>query len=241
MLGMASTVPLTLSGCDDPPALVSDEKVEAMGLAAWDQIRAEVPPSGDAGLQSALARVSERILRAAGEAPGDWEVQAFASPEANAFVLPGRKIGVYEGMLRLVGSADQLAAVVGHEIGHLAANHAQERISAQVATNTGLRIIAQILNLGDVEYAEEIAAALGIGAQVGLLLPYSRSHELEADAFGLETMAAAGYEPRQAIELWRRMDQATQRRGFTFLQTHPAPVERIEAMEEILAGSRVSD
>ncbi len=235
VLGVAATVPLSLSGCDDPPALVSDEKVEAMGLQAWEQIQADLPPSRNAEMQAMLAQVSERILVAAGEAPDAWEVRAFASPEANAFVLPGRKIGVHEGMLGLVSNADQLAAIVGHEIGHLAANHAQERMSAQVATDAGLRIIAQLLNLGDVEYAAEIAAALGIGAQVGLLLPYSRAHELEADAYGLKTMTSAGYAPREALELWRLMKDAAPRRGPSFLATHPAPADRIEAMEEILA------
>lgn len=228
---------LGLSACDDPPSLVSDEKVEAMGLEAWSRMRQELPPTRDTDLQTTLARVSERVLVAAGEAPQDWEVQVFASPDANAFVLPGRKIGVFEGMLALMSNADQLAAVVGHEIGHLAANHAQERISAQVAADAGLRIIARLLNLGEVEYAEEIAAALGLGAEVGLLLPYSRSHEIEADAYGLRAMAAAGYEPREAIELWNRMESATPQRGPAFLATHPAPAARIEAMEEILTGT----
>ena len=95
MLGLAAGVPLSLSGCDDVPSLVSDEKVEAMGLQAWEQIRADLPPSRNAEMQAVLERVSERILLAAGEAPEAWEVRAFASPEANAFVLPGRKIGVY--------------------------------------------------------------------------------------------------------------------------------------------------
>lgn len=234
-LGLAAGGPLVLSGCDDPPALVSEEELEAMGLEAWSQIRADVPVSNNSALQDALATVSRRLLVAAGQAPQDWEVQAFASPEANAFVLPGRKIGVFEGMFDVVANTDQLAAVVGHEIGHLAANHAQERISAQIATNTGLQIVYRLLNLGEVEYANEIAAALGLGAQVGLLLPYSRSHELEADAYGLATMTEAGFAPREALELWRRMEAATGPRGLPFLATHPAPERRIEEMEEILA------
>jgi predicted Zn-dependent protease len=235
LLGLAAGAPLALSGCDDPLSLVSDEKVEAMGLEAWSRMQTEVPASRNAELQNTLARVSERLLFAAGETPRDWEVRAFAAPEAKAFVLSGRKIGVFEGMFRVAANPDQLAAVVGHEIGHLASNHAQDRISAQIAADVGLPIIARLLNLGEVEDAAEIAAALGIGAQVGLLLPYSRSHELEADAFGLRKMAAAGFAPREALELWRRMDAATGRRGLSFLQTHPAPMERIEAMEEILA------
>jgi predicted Zn-dependent protease len=229
-----------LSGCDDPPALVSEQQIEAMGLEAWTQIRSETAPSEKADLRAALVDVSNHVLRAAGEEPGAWEVQLFASPQVNAFVLPGKKIGVFEGMFRVVANADQLAAIVGHEIGHLAAEHAQERVSAQVATNFGLRIIGRLLDLGEVEYADEIAAALGIGAQVGLLLPYSRSHELEADAFGLKVMADAGYEPRQAVELWRRMQMNAPARGPQFLATHPAPRDRISALEEILAAEAAS-
>jgi len=230
---------LPLSGCDELPSLVSDEKVEAMGLDAWARLRSDLPASRDIDLQTGLKQVSERVLLAAGESPDDWEVQVFAAPDANAFVLPGRKIGVFEGMLEVTANSHQLAAVIGHEIGHLASNHAQERISAQVAADAGLRVIARLLNFGEVEYAEEIAAALGLGAQVGLLLPYSRAHELEADAFGLRTMAGAGYDPRESLELWRRMDAAARRRGPAFLATHPAPAARIEAMEEILSGEGV--
>lgn len=234
VLGVLPAAALGLSGCDEPPSLVSDEKVESMGLEAWERIRSDVPPSRASRLQTVLTRVSRRLLAAADEEEQAWEALVFASPEINAFVLPGRKIGVFEGMFEVMESEDQLAAVVGHEIGHLEANHAQERISAEIAANAGLRIISRLLNLGEVEYADEFAAALGLGAQVGLLLPYSRSHELEADAYGLRMMAAAGFAPHAALDLWRRMEVATQKRGPAFLATHPSPATRIEAMEQIL-------
>ncbi len=169
-----------------------------------------------------------------GESP-DWDTQVFASSEINAFALPGRKIGVFEGMFGVTQNTDQLAAIVGHEIGHLSENHAQARTSAQVATDAGLRIIAWLLNLGEVEYANEIAAALGPGAQVGLLLPYSRSHEFEADAFGLSAMVETGYDGGDALQLWRLMNVATQGRPPAFLATPPAPTDRIEAMQDIFA------
>lgn len=227
--------PLLLAGCDDPPALVPAETVEAMGLEAWSEITASVPVSSDAGLRSALTRVSARLLTQLGQAPEDWEAQVFASSDINAFALPGRKIGIYEGMFQVMQTEDHLAAIVGHEIGHLAENHAQERISAQVATDTGLRIIAWLLNAGEVEYADEIGAALGLGAQVGLLLPYSRSHELEADAFGLQAMVNAGYDGEEAITLWQRMEQVSGPRAPQFLATHPVPERRIEELREMLA------
>jgi predicted Zn-dependent protease len=233
-LGSAATLPL-LAGCDDfPVQLVSDETVAAMGLEAWDALRSEIPPTSDRDLQAALDAAAARLLPAAGEAPADWEAVVFASAEINAFALPGNKIGVFEGMFRVFGNADQLAAVVGHEIGHLQAEHGQERITAQITKDWGLRVVALLLRLGDVEYAADIAAALGLGVEYGLLLPYSRRQELEADRLGLFIMADAGFDPAEAVALWRRMDAATDNRLPAFLATHPAPAERIEAIEAML-------
>jgi predicted Zn-dependent protease len=228
---------LTLvTGCDRllPFDLVSDAETEAMGLEAWQALLAETPVSRDPSLQAALDEVAGQLLAAAGEDPGAWEAVVFAGPEVNAFALPGNKIGVYEGMFATAENPDQLAAVVGHEIGHLLADHSQERMTAQIAKNLGLRFITVLLRLGEVQFAEDIAAALGLGAEFGLMLPYSRGHELEADRLGLELMAAAGYDPAAAVELWRRMQAASGQRTPGFLSTHPTPDARIEAIEEIL-------
>ena len=225
---------LALAGCDGPPPLVSDAKVEQMGLAAWSEIRAKESRSGNANLQDALDRVAVRLLREEGESPRDWEFVVFASPRANAFALPGGKIGVYEGMFRVADTQDRLAAIVGHEIGHLKAEHSQKRISAEVAKDTGVQLLAFALNLADVQFAGEIAGALGMGAELGLLMPYNRNQELEADLFGLELMNAAGFDAREAVTVWRRMEQATRDRPPEFLATHPAPASRIRAIEEML-------
>ena len=237
-LATAAAIPL-LSGCDDPPVdLVSDETVEAMGLEAWEEIRATTPPSGDAEAQTALDRVSARLLTAAGEEPRNWEILVLASPEANAFALPGNKIGVFEGMFDVVDSPDQLAAIVGHEIGHLDAEHGQERITAQLSADWGLSALTLLLQLADVEYAAEIAAALGLGVEYGLVLPYSRGQELEADRLGLSLMAEAGFDPEGAVELWRRMEAAGGPRPPAFLATHPAPEDRIEEIRKMLPEVR---
>ena len=233
-LGGAGGLALT-AGCDDPPIdLVSDETVQAMGLEAWQQMRADTRPTDDVELQAALDRVAARLLQSAGEQPAEWEAVVFASPQINAFALPGNKIGVYEGMFDVIGSEHQLAAIVGHEIGHLGAEHSQERMNAQVAKQLGLRVLALVLDLGQVEYAGEIAAALGLGIEYGLILPYSRDQELEADRLGLELMAQAGFRPEEAVTLWQRMDAATGQRAPEFLATHPAPESRIEAIEAML-------
>lgn len=233
-LTLSAAAPLALPGCDDPPNLVSDAQAEAMGLEAWRQVRETVPVSTDRGYQQALDRVSTRLLEAAGSSREGWDIIVFADPQANAFALPGGHIGVYEGMFEVVRTEDQLAAIVGHEIGHLSAEHAQKRMSAQIAKNAGLRIVAFFLNLGDVQYAGEIAAALGLGVEVGLLLPYSRDQELEADALGLRTMSRAGFDPRQAVTLWERMQAASKNRPPAFLATHPTPASRIREIEQIL-------
>lgn len=233
----AASLPV-LSGCDMPFDLVSDDDVEALGLQAWEEIRTTSAVARDPELQSVLDRVSARLLAAAGESAADWEILVFARPEINAFALPGRKIGVYEGMFRVVANEDQLAAIVGHEIGHLEAEHSQERMNAQLSADWGLSIVSYLLRLGGVEYAAEVAAALGLGVEYGLVLPYSRQHELEADKLGLVTMAAAGFAPEQAVDLWRRMEIAAGDRPPEFLATHPAPASRIEAIEEMLPEIR---
>lgn len=238
LLGLAGAGALPLlGGCDDAD-LVSDATVEAMGLQAWDEIRRTTPLAEGSAFQTALDEVAARLLRAANEAPGDWEAVVFRGPEINAFALPGGKIGVYEGMFRVIGNADQLAAIVGHEIGHLQAEHSQERMNAQVAKGWGLRALSLLLQMNEVEYAAEIAAALGIGVEYGLVLPYSRRQELEADRLGLITMADAGFRPAEAVALWRRMEAAVGARPPEFLATHPAPASRIEAIEAMLREGR---
>jgi predicted Zn-dependent protease len=234
--GAAIAVLLLLSGCDWLPFdLVSDRQAEAMGLQAWEEIVATTPPSDDPRLQAALDAVAARLLAAAGERPEDWEAVVFAGPEVNAFALPGNRIGVFEGMFGIAENPDQLAAVVGHEIGHVGAEHSQERMTAEIARHLGVRLIALLLQLGEVQYGEDIAAALGLGAEYGLLLPYSRQHELEADRAGLQLMAAAGYDPAEAVALWRNMQAAGRDGPPSFLSTHPTPAARIEALEEMLA------
>ncbi|WOI55484.1 M48 family metallopeptidase [Palleronia sp. LCG004] len=223
-----------VAGCDRPPDLVSDEQVEKMGLEAWQDIRANTEVSANRDYQGALDQVAARLLAAQNVDSEGWEILVFASPQVNAFALPGGKIGVYEGMFEVFANEDQLAAIVGHEIGHLGAEHAQARMSAQVAKNAGMRVVAWLLNMGDVQYAAEIAAALGLGVEVGLLLPYSRDQELEADRLGLETMQMARYDPREAVELWQRMQRAQGNRGPEFLATHPTPDSRIRQIEGIL-------
>ncbi len=235
-LGAAAALPL--AGCDDfdlPFDLVGDEQVTRLGLQSWQQIRSQVPLSDNQSYHEALAGVGGRLLAAAGLPRQDWEMRVFAGDAVNAFALPGRKIGVYEGMFGLAASEAQLAAVIGHEIGHHLADHAKERLNAAMLKDFGLGILQVALDLGEVAYSREIAAALGLGVEIGLTLPYSRGHELEADRLGLGLMGRAGYDRREAVTLWRRM--ASQGDGeFAFLSTHPAPAARAEALQRIIGA-----
>jgi predicted Zn-dependent protease len=213
-----------VAGCDRvAPYVVSNETVETLGLETWN-----------AAAQRKTADIARRLLVAAGEEPRRWEVQVFAQPEANAFVLPGRKIGVLEGMINVARSDGELAAVIGHEIGHLQAEHSRERVSAETLRQWGLQLISFLLQVNDVAFAQEIAAVLGVGVEFGLVRPYGRNQELEADRLGLFTMAKAGYDPREAASLWQRMDQRGGGRIPELLSTHPAPRERIRAIEALI-------
>jgi predicted Zn-dependent protease len=210
--------------------LVSAQEAEQLGVQSWEQIRSEVPVSKNKTYQRALQQVSTNILSAIGQNPGNWEAVVFESKEANAFALPGNKIGVYEGMFAIATDVNELAAVVGHEVGHNQAEHARERLSSAAATQTGVQLLGAALQIGNIGYANEIAGLLGAGVQYGLILPYSRNQELEADSIGLINMAKAGYDPRAAIKLWQNM-QAAGERAPEFLSTHPAPESRIAALE----------
>ena len=243
-LGGAGAVALTaplLTGCDSDSwiiNLVPESQVQAMSLRTWEQVRATTPVSRDARRQGLVSTIADKLLRAEGQNPGAWQVVLFASPQINAFALPGRQIGVFEGMFRVAENQDQLAAVIGHEIGHVTARHGQSRMNAQAMQRLGLQVINIALGISNVRYANEIAAVLGAGTEFGILLPYSRRQELQADRLGLFTMARAGFNPEQAPQLWRRMDAMVPRTGPTFLATHPAPVTRIEELEAMVPEAR---
>jgi predicted Zn-dependent protease len=234
LLGAALAGP-ALGGCDQIASLVvSDEDVERLGLQAWAALASEKPVSGNTAARRVARDVSARLLEVAGERPGDWEVEVFADPTANAFVLPGRKIGIFEGMLGPARDEGGLAAVIGHEIGHLEAGHPGERITGEIARQIGVQAIAYVLEINDVAFSREIAGLLGIGAEFGLVRPYGRRQELEADRLGLFMMAEAGFDPRDAAALWQRMAALDTGGPPALLSTHPAPENRIEAIEALI-------
>ncbi|CAA7612872.1 M48 family metallopeptidase [Magnetospirillum sp. UT-4] len=232
-------VSLALSACQPNSTglgldLVSARQAEQMGEQAWREMRAETPLTANAAWRERARAVADRVLRAAGQQPSAWEVAVFRKDDANAFALPARKIGIHEGMMRLAATDAELAAVIGHEVGHVLEGHAAERISTAMATEAGVGIAGAALGAAGVGGSGTIAQVLGLGAEYGIMLPYSRNQELEADRVGLELMARAGYDPRQAVALWRKMNEAGGDRPPTFLSTHPAPDERITRIEAML-------
>ena len=159
-----------------------------------------------------------------------WEVVVFDSDQVNAFALPGGKIGVYTGLLKVAVTQDQLATVIGHEIAHVLADHSNERLSQSQIANAGLQLTN--IALGSSEYAQyrgATMAALGLGVQYGVLMPYGRTQESEADIVGLELMAKSGFDPNQSVDLWKNMAKASGgAQPPELLSTHPSHGTRIQ-------------
>ncbi len=205
-------------------------EVATMGVTAFDQQKKDTPVSQDATKKAYVQCVTNQLLTAMGQRPADWEVVLFDAPQVNAFALPGRKIGVYTGLLPVANNQDMLGAVIGHEIGHVIAKHSNERLSTQYATQNAMAVL-QTLGGAMTEQKKMLYGALGLGAQYGLILPYGRQQEAEADVIGLELMAKAGFDPQQSVTLWQQMGQANGKQPPEFLSTHPSNETRIRGLQ----------
>lgn len=209
--------------------LVADADMARMGATAFDQVKASGKLSTDAAQLRYVRCVADALivqLPAAWRQP-PWEVVVLADDSANAFALPGGKVGVHAGLLKLAADQDQLAAVIGHELAHVVSRHAAERVSQQFAAEAAL----QAVNSATGGQRQQLMGLLGVGAQAGVLLPFSRQHESEADVLGQRYMAAAGFDPRAAAALWRNMAAQPGNRPPAFLSTHPDPARRIAGLE----------
>lgn len=230
---LGSVVALVLHACATSPLgrsqliLFPEAEMAQMGAAAFQDIQTKTPVSRNATTNSYVRCVADHILRAVpGTNPADWEVKVFDEPSANAFALPGRKIGVYSGLLEVAEDQDQLATVIGHEVAHVMARHSNERVSTNFVTQSGLQL-AQIAAGVDTPAKQQLFGLLGLGAQVGVLLPFSRAQEAEADLVGLELMAEAGFDPRASVRLWQNMEAQGGQKPPEFLSTHPSGQRRI--------------
>jgi predicted Zn-dependent protease len=215
---------------------LSTGQEQVLGLQSYQEVLAQsdVVPSGPE--HDLAVRVASRLVAAIGDAGQnmDWDLSVVRSEQANAFCLPGGKIVVYTGILPYTRNEAALAAVLGHEMGHAIARHGAQRM---LQTN-----LAQTVMMGaqfsftdmDPRQRQMVIAALGAGAQYGILLPFSREHEEEADAMGLIYMARAGYDPREAITFWQRMQQAGGNQPPEFMSTHPSNATRIARLNALM-------
>jgi predicted Zn-dependent protease len=207
--------------------LFPQAEIAQMGANSFQSIRQETPVATGADVNAYVSCVSEHILRAMGENPSTWEIVVFDQDAANAFALPGKKIGVFTGLLDVAENQGQLATVIGHEIAHVVANHANERVSTSFVTQSGLQL-AQVAVGADTPMKQQLFGLLGVGAQYGVVLPFNRTQEAEADLVGLELMAEAGFDPRESVKLWQNMKAAGGGQSPPeFMSTHPSSDRRI--------------
>ncbi|MCK2184005.1 M48 family metallopeptidase [Halomonas getboli] len=229
---------VALAACTTSPTgrsqltLMSDDQLDQMGAQAFSQYQQQRTTVDGAPLRLAQCVTREIVATLPAELQQDnWQVRVFEDDSANAFALPGGYVGVNTGLLEITDNQDQLAAVIGHEIGHVLAHHANERASTQSATNLGLSVLSSAAGLEGAG-GQQVMAALGMGAQYGILLPFSRSHESEADTIGLRLMAKAGFDPRASVALWQNMEQAGGGQPPEWMSTHPSHGNRIAGLEQ---------
>ena len=221
--------------------LIPDQQMDAMGAQSFEQIKQQTPITKDQNIQQYISCIANKIIPQVAQKPDpkQWEVLVFEDEQANAFALPGYKIGVYTGLLKYAKNQDQVAAVMGHEVAHVIAKHGNERVSNQMATEAGLTIATVFLGGTQDENSALILAGLGLGAQYGIILPFSRSHESEADLIGLELMAKAGFDPAQSVPLWQNMSQAGAAPP-EFMSTHPSSDTRIKQLQERIPEANIA-
>lgn len=212
---------------------MSREQESALGLQSYRQILRQERVI-TTGQNAQTIKEIGRKLSAVSEDPGfQWDYNLIDSPQANAFCLPGGKVAVYTGILPVAKNADGLAVIMGHEIAHAIARHGAERMAHQKLVQIGS--LAAGVAVSDMDPAQQraVMGALGVGAQFGVLLPFSREHESEADYMGLIYVARACFDPTEAPKLWERMGQASGGRGpAQFMSTHPSHETRIRQFQE---------
>jgi predicted Zn-dependent protease len=245
-LGGALAVLLAFtSGCDTVPVtgrkqlnLISSGQEMQLGLTSFDQLKKTTPISHDSAANALVQKVGKRIAAVATpDMPNaQWEFVVFDSKEANAFCLPGGKVGVYTGILPITKDEAGLAVVIGHEVSHAVARHGAERMSEAMVEQMGGEVLGVSLSSYDPRMQAAAQVAYGLTTQVGRELPHSRTQESEADHIGLIYMARAGYDPQAAVQFWQRFMQYNAQQGGSgtpvFLRTHPTDEKRIQQLQQ---------
>lgn len=244
--GMTITTLASTIGCATSPLgrrqimLHSGHEMTRMGIQSFEMIKRESPRSTDRAMIAYVECVAHAIIGAMdSERIDEWEVVVFEDDSANAFALPGRKIGVHSGLLAVATDQDQLATVLGHEVGHVIAGHSNERVSQAQLAQAGMILASVAAQASDMSPEQmQLFGLLGVGVQVGVLLPFSRVHESEADLIGLDLMARAGFEPAASVTLWQNMSRGGGAPP-ELLSTHPSHQTRIRDLRERIPSAEL--
>jgi len=244
----ALVLPLVLAYCATTPytgrtqiMMVSQSEELALGEQAAREILKEEKLSQDPAVNAQVRRIGERIAAVSSRPDFKWEFFVIDKDVANAFVLPGGKVFVYTGILKYATDDAELATVMGHEVAHALLRHGAERMSmAMAAQGVGTIGAIAIGGAAGSGAGQVFAQSYGLAANVGVILPFSRRQEEEADHVGLRLMAEAGYDPAKALEFWQNMadDEDAAKRPPTFLSTHPATQDRIENIRALVPWAR---
>ncbi len=252
--GLLTVLILALAACATVPgtgrsqlSLVGDSDLNAMAATQYKEMIQKGPLSTSRKDTEMIHRVGTKISRAAeeylrehglaSEIPSyKWEFNLIQSSDVNAFCMPGGKVAFYTGILPYCQNETGVAVIMGHEVAHAIAHHSRERASQQLMAQMGGALLSVGLGAGGASaLTSDVAmAAYGLGSEVGVLLPFSRAHESEADRIGLTLMAMAGYDPKAAVSFWERMAQASGKSGANFLSTHPSDQQRIADIKKYL-------
>lgn len=224
--------------------IVSAGEEMKLGLTAFNEMKQQVPISKDVAANALVQKVGKKIAAVASSSLPDaqWEFVVFDSKEANAFCLPGGKIGVYTGILPITKDEAGLATVISHEVAHAVAHHGAERMSQGIAVQAGGQVVGALSASAQPITQTAIGALYGLGSQLGYALPHSRLQESEADHIGLKYMARAGYNPEAAVDFWKRFsafNEGTSGGGTPwFLRTHPVDSKRIQDIQGWIPEAR---
>lgn len=222
--------------------VMSEGEEMQLGFSEFEKMKKEVPLSKNAAARALVEKVGKRIAAVAPLPNAQWEFVVFESKEANAFCLPGGKVGIYTGILPITRDEGGLATVIGHEVAHAVARHGGERMTTAMGLQGAGAVAGAVL--GSSKYASwgpVFNQVYGVGAQVGVSLPHSRLQESEADRMGLIYMARAGYDPAQAVGFWQRFAEFNRQQGANtpwFLRTHPVDEDRIRQIQALLPEVR---
>jgi predicted Zn-dependent protease len=220
--------------------LISESDVARQADTVFRQMKRQIPISNNARARQVVECVSWGIINQLDEPYRrlNWEIVLFEQASVNAFAMPGGKIGVHTGIFSVAHNQHQLAAVIGHEIAHVTLQHATKRANRKALTSGAVAILSSVI--GDGGLTTQVASsALGIGAELGLNRPYDRDQESEADVVGLHYIARAGFDPREALELWKSMSDVQQTAPPEFISTHPSDETRMDGLIGVLTESLI--